>query len=98
MRTVVVHKPTSATTESPCPALIFLPGWGNQPSEHNYFNTIMSNLLNSNTIKPMLIVIPDGSGGIYTASGYWNSEANGKYGDYIANDLVDWISGIPCKE
>jgi pimeloyl-ACP methyl ester carboxylesterase len=92
MRTVVVHKPTSVTTESSCPVLIFLPGWGNQPSEYNYFKTIMSNLLNSNTIKPMIIVIPDGSGGIYSASGYWNSEANGKYGDYITNDLVDWIS------
>ena len=91
-RTVIVHKPTSISTESPCPVFIFLPGWGNQPAEYNYFNSVMSNLLNSGTINPMLIVVPDGSGGIYTASGYWNSEANGRYGDYIVQDLVDWVS------
>jgi pimeloyl-ACP methyl ester carboxylesterase len=91
-RTVIVHKPTSISTGSPCPVLIFLPGWGNQPTEYNYFNSVMSSLLNNGTINPMLIVVPDGSGGIYTASGYWNSEVNGKYGDYIVKDLVYWIS------
>jgi len=43
-------------------------------------------------IEPMLIAIPDGGGGIYSVTEYWNSIVNGNYGDYIINDLVNWIT------
>jgi S-formylglutathione hydrolase FrmB len=90
-RTVVVHKPDSISAASPCPVLIFLPGWTMAPGEFNMFNSALTSLLNANQVKRMLIVVPDGSGGIYTRTYFANSPVNGKHGDYIVKDLVQWI-------
>ncbi|MFA6457650.1 MAG: alpha/beta hydrolase-fold protein, partial [Bacteroidota bacterium] len=90
-RTVVVHKPDSISAASPCPVLIFLPGWTMSPGAFNMFNSALTSLLNNNQVKQMLIVVPDGSGGMYTRTYFANSPVNGKHGDYIVKDLVQWI-------
>lgn len=91
-RDVIVYKPELCSETNPCPVLIFLPGWTQPESSFPFFRDLMNDLLNSGKIKPFLIVVPDGRGGLYTLTSYWNSIVNGNYGDYIAKDLVEWIA------
>ncbi len=92
-RTVYVYRPDSTVYPDPLPVMIYLPGWNVSPSSMPVLRSELESLLNSGTVEPMLIVIPDGSGGIYTRSIYWNSPGvNGNYGDYIAIETVNFVN------
>ena len=92
MRSVVVHTCSTCTAESPCPVVVFLSGWLDLPTQYNFFNTEMAKLLTNGQIRPLIVVVPDGNGGLYSATGYWDSPVNGLHGTYIVKDLVEWIS------
>jgi len=92
MRSVVVHTCGTCTAESPCPVVVFLSGWLDLPAQYNFFNTEMAKLLTNGQIRPLIVVVPDGNGGLYSATGYWDSPVNGLHGTYIVKDLVEWIS------
>ena len=91
-RSALVIKPESCTAESPYPVLVFLPGWGMLISHFSFFSDVLSDLIISGKIEPMLIVVPDESGGIYGRTMWWNSVVNGNFSDYIAKDITDWIA------
>lgn len=89
-RVVVVHKADSCTAGAPCPVIVFLPGYSMSPSNFDLFNAALSGLLTGGQVSPMIVMVPDGSGGVYGRSMYWNSTVNGDFADFIANDLVVW--------
>lgn len=91
-RAVLVMKPRSCSEENPCPVLIFLPGWGMSFTGFIGFATYLSDLISQGKVQPMIVVVPDGLGGAGEMNEYWNSSVNGLFGDYIAKDLVEWIT------
>ncbi len=93
-RIVYVYRPDSTVYPDPLPVVIFLPTSEMPPSTFPFLHLReeLENLINSGQIDPMLIVIPDGFGGIYARSMYWNSPGvNGYYGDYIVIETVDFV-------
>ena len=56
----------------------------------NGFKNWIDGLIDSGQMKPMIIVMPD-SESVYGFSWYSNSELNGGFENYIANDLVNYV-------
>ena len=84
------------------PVVYFLHGFSAYGSYTYYIESIMDNLIGSNDILKMIVVLSDGGQCIYDGSFYTNSELNGDYEDYIVYDLVDHIDDTyqtkPMKE
>lgn len=57
----------------------------------NGFKAWMDNLIAADIIEPMIVVMPDAASAPYGFCFYTNSALNGKFEDYIANDVVNFI-------
>jgi len=88
-RLVVISIPEACTDTSPCPVLIWLPGC---PSTAGFASPeIMADLINAGQIDPMIIASPEAFGGVHQCHWWWNSSVNGNFGNYVVQDLVEWI-------
>ena len=81
------------------PVLYLLHGWGGDFGEFGWYNTqsTADELMRDGEIPPMIIVTPEGD------KSYWFNHFQGPpWGDYVANDLVQYIDGnyrtIPKRE
>jgi len=84
------------------PVIYFLHGSGGNHTSYSGIFPILDSLITNNLIKPVIVVIPDGSSGPYLGSNYSNSALYGLFEDYIAFDLIDYVDmnykTIPSKD
>ena len=73
------------------PVIYFLHGAGYNDTGYTYLFPILDSLIANHSIKPLIVVKPDGSIGPWTGSFYTNSALYGKFEDYIVFDLVSYI-------
>jgi|GEM_PF-119959 len=108
-RNVTVYLPEcyESDKEKSYPVLYLLP-WENSINKgwfsicnDKYLQEILDNCILSGKIKPMIVVVPDGSNKL-KGSWYSNSLLTGKWEDYIVKDVVNYIDShfrtIPFAE
>jgi S-formylglutathione hydrolase len=97
-RNVTVYLPAcyEADQEKSYPVLYLLP-WENSTHKgwfsicnDKYLQEILDNCILAGKIKPMIVVVPDGSNKM-KGSWYSNSLVTGKWEDYIVKDVVEYI-------
>ena len=75
------------------PVLYFLHGYGGEPGTHSIaerFRAAMDKGIAAGTVKPMIVVVPNGSNK-YHGAFYANSSTTGNWDDYIVKDVVDYV-------
>jgi S-formylglutathione hydrolase FrmB len=84
------------------PVTYFLHGSGGNHTSYSGIFPILDSLITNDIIKPLIVVVPDGSSGPYLGSNYSNSALYGMFEDYIAIDVINYIdrnyNTIPSKE
>ncbi|MGD8306462.1 MAG: alpha/beta hydrolase-fold protein [Ignavibacteria bacterium] len=90
-RSIYIYLPESydSSGEIFYPVVYFLHGGGF--GSYPYIHGILDNLIGNGTIKPLIFVQPDGTGGPYYGGFYTNSVLNGNFEDYGAHDVVEFI-------
>ncbi|MFC1786344.1 alpha/beta hydrolase-fold protein [Candidatus Neomarinimicrobiota bacterium] len=82
--------------------IYFLHGSGGDHTSYSGIYPILDSLITNNIIKPVIVVVPDGSSGPFLGSNYSNSTLYGLFEDYIAFDVIDYIDSkyktIPSKD
>lgn len=80
-------------TERRFPVLYFLHGYGGDPATHQnaeHFRAAMDKDIAAGTVKPMIVVLPNGSNK-YHGAFYANSSTLGNWDDYIVKDVVSYV-------
>jgi len=80
-------------TERRFPVLYFLHGYGGAPDTHQnaeHFRGAMDKLIAAGAVKPMIVVVPNGSNK-YHGAFYANSSTTGNWDDYIVKDVVGYV-------
>jgi len=80
-------------TERRFPVLYFLHGYGGEPETHanaERFRAAMDKGIAAGTVKPMIVVLPNGSNK-YHGAFYANSSTTGNWEDYIVKDVVGYV-------
>jgi S-formylglutathione hydrolase FrmB len=80
-------------TERRFPVLFFLHGYGGEPATHvnaERLRTAMDKDIAAGTVKPMIVVLPNGSNK-YRGAFYANSSTLGNWEDYIVKDVVGYV-------
>jgi S-formylglutathione hydrolase FrmB len=80
-------------TERRFPVLYFLHGYGGDPATHQnaeHFRAAMDKDIAAGTVKPMIVVLPNGSNK-YHGAFYANSSTTGNWDDYIVKDVVGYV-------
>jgi S-formylglutathione hydrolase FrmB len=80
-------------TERRFPVLYFLHGYGGPPATHFSAVTFQAALdkdIAAGTVKPMIVVLPNGSNK-YHGAFYANSSTTGNWDDYIVKDVVGYV-------
>ncbi len=75
------------------PVLYFLHGYGGEPATHSNaerFRTAMDEGIAAGTVKPMIVVLPNGSNK-YHGAFYANSSTTGNWDDFIVKDVVSYV-------
>jgi S-formylglutathione hydrolase FrmB len=75
------------------PVLYFLHGYGGEPNTHanaERFRGAMDKGIAAGTVKPMIVVLPNGSNK-YHGAFYANSSTTGNWDDFIVKDVVDYV-------
>jgi S-formylglutathione hydrolase FrmB len=75
------------------PVLYFLHGYGGEPNTHanaERFRGAMDKGIAAGTVKPMIVVLPNGSNK-YHGSFYANSSTTGNWDDFIVKDVVGYV-------
>lgn len=84
------------------PVIYFLHGSGGNHTSYSGIYPILDSLITNMIIKPVIVVVPDGSSGPYLGSQYSNSALYGLFEDYIVIDVINYIDGnyktIPSKD
>jgi S-formylglutathione hydrolase FrmB len=84
------------------PVIYFLHGSGGNHTSYPGIFPILDSLITNDLIKPVIVVVPDGSSAPYLGSNYSNSALYGMFEDYIAIDVINYIdlnyNTIPSKE
>ena len=84
------------------PVIYFLHGSGGDHTSYSGIYPILDSLITNKIIKPIIVVVPDGSSGPFLGSQYSNSALYGMFEDYIAFDLIRFVDSkyntIPSKE
>jgi enterochelin esterase-like enzyme len=73
------------------PVIYFLHGAGYNDTDYTYIFPILDTLIANHSIKPVIVVKPDGSVGPWAGSFYTNSTLYGMFEDYIVYDVVSYI-------
>ena len=74
------------------PVIYFLHGAGTNDTGYSAIISILDGLISAQTIRPVIVVKPDGNVPQYSAgSFYTNSLLYGRFEDYIVNDLVTYV-------
>jgi enterochelin esterase-like enzyme len=80
-------------TDRRFPVLYFLHGYGAPPATHfnaERFREAMDAGIAAGTVKPMIVVVPNGSNK-YHGAFYANSSTTGNWDDYIVKDVVGYV-------
>lgn len=84
------------------PVIYFLHGSGGDHTSYSGIYPILDSLITNKIIKPVIVVVPDGSSSPFLGSQYSNSALYGMFEDYIAIDLIRFIDSnyntIPSKD
>jgi S-formylglutathione hydrolase FrmB len=73
------------------PVLYFLHGAGGNQTSYPFLIQVLDTLISDGTIKPVIVVKPDGRDSLFGSSFYTNSILYGNFEDYIVYDLVSFI-------
>jgi S-formylglutathione hydrolase FrmB len=73
------------------PVIYFLHGAGHNDTDYTYLFPILDTLIANHSIRPVIVVKPDGSKGPWDGSFYTNSALYGLFEDYIVYDVVSYI-------
>jgi S-formylglutathione hydrolase FrmB len=73
------------------PVIYFLHGMGENQDSYGPMIPVLDNLIANNLMRPTIVVKPDGSCPPFEGSMYSNSALYGRYEDFIAQDLVEYI-------
>lgn len=73
------------------PVIYYLHGWTQNQNNLGTMLTTAQSLINTGVIEPVIMVCADNSPGPFGGSMYTNSILWGDYGDYMAEDLVNWM-------
>ncbi|MBK6964044.1 MAG: hypothetical protein IPH20_08860 [Bacteroidales bacterium] len=93
VRNVTVFLPDDYYKESDqqYSTIYYLHGWGGNHESLNSSQVRLDQLLESGTIRPVIIVCADHSVLPFGCGVYVNSTLTGNFEDYAAFDVVDWI-------
>ena len=84
------------------PAVYFLHGWGGNQNALDDRQMLMSHLLTSGQIQPMIVVCADNGCQPFGTGVYVNSVITGNFEDFTILDLIPWVEdnfrAIPQKE
>ena len=73
------------------PTVYFLHGISGYSTYTNSIQNILDELIDTESILEIIVVLPDGGNVLYEGSFYTNSELNGPFEEYIVYDLVNHI-------
>lgn len=73
------------------PTLYVLHGWGGDDKIGQTVSDIADKLILDGDIKPMILAAPDTKGKTYIGTFYTNSSLNGRWEDFITQDLVQFV-------
>jgi S-formylglutathione hydrolase FrmB len=73
------------------PVIYFLHGAGHNDTDYTNLFPILDSLIANHSIKPVIVVKPDGSVGPWDGSFYTNSALYGLFEDYIVYDVVSYV-------
>jgi S-formylglutathione hydrolase FrmB len=91
-RSFNIYLPEGYNTEnSEYPVIYFLHGMGSDHNTYTIATEIFNMMISSGSIKPVIVVFPDGSVEPYGGSFYTNSLLYGNFENYIVYDLVNYI-------
>lgn len=90
-RQMLVYLPPEAATEPArkFPAILFLHGATSNPVEYAGVIEAADQLMAARLMQPTIVILPDGSNEPWAGSFYTNSAVNGRFEDFIVQDVID---------